>query len=334
MTRAPRHTGWAAVGCSLPVAAFALVPFVAGDHPLVRSFALVYISIILEALPFLLLGALVGGGVEVLVSRERLTALLPRRQGAVPFVAAALGLLFPVCECAVVPAVRRLVGKGFPLSAAVAYLLGGPIVNPLVAASTAMAYASDARMVTARLAAGYGIAVAVALLMGRWFAARPAVLARLAQAEPAAPGHGLSGPAPAGRGVRVLRHAAEDFLVTAPYVVVGAALAALAQTVVDRRVVLALAGWPLLPEAAMMLLAVLLNLCSEADAFIAASFRGLVPGTAQLAFLLLGPMLDLKLLLLYRTLFTRRALLILALLIPSAVAVVVAALGLSGWGGP
>ena len=97
--------------------------------------------------------------------------------------------------------------------------------------------------------------------------------------------------------VAALRHASDDFTSVAHYLVIGAAIAALAQTVVERRAVLELAAIPFLPAAAMMVLAILLNLCSEADAFIAASFRGLVPIHAQMAFLLTGPMYDLKLLL-------------------------------------
>lgn len=112
------------------------LPILAGDNPGVQAFALVFVSIVLEALPFMLIGSCVGGLIEVFVNRDKLTALLPRSPWAVTCMAAALGLVFPVCECAVVPVVRRLARKGLPLSAAVAYLLGGPIVNPIVGAST------------------------------------------------------------------------------------------------------------------------------------------------------------------------------------------------------
>lgn len=301
----------------------------------VRRFALLFLSIVLEAVPFMLLGSAVSGLIEVFVSRDRLTAWLPRRAGAATGLAAALGLLLPVCECAVVPVVRRLVRKGLPVSAAVAYLLGGPIVNPIVLASTLLAYGGDPAMAIARLGAGYAIAVGLGLLMGRLFARAPALRAAAAAAEEDC-ACGLA-PAPAPGGIRgtdrlrhALRHASDDFLAVAHYLVIGAALAALAQTVLDRRAVLALTDWPFVPSLVMMGLAILLNLCSEADAFIAASFRGLLPPPAQLAFLLTGPMLDLKLLLMYRTLFTRRAILALAALILTAVllvAVMVEALG-------
>ena len=324
----------------LVAAAWAL-PLFWGDRAAVRSFALVFGSIVLEALPFMLVGSFIGGLIEVFVSRERLTRHLPRHPLALTCVAASLGLLLPVCECAVVPVVRRLTRKGFPLSAAVAYLLGGPIMNPIVGASTLLAYAGDWRIVAARLGAGYAIAVGVGWLMGRLFAHRRALLTASADSAHAGCGCGHAHAHDPGLGaasifarlVAALRHASDDFTAVAHYLVIGAAIAALAQTVVERRAVLELAAIPFLPAAAMMGLAILLNLCSEADAFIAASFRGLVPTHAQLAFLLTGPMFDLKLLLMYRTLFTRRAIGVLSVLILLAVALAVAALGLAGKAG-
>jgi hypothetical protein len=318
------------------VAVFLLLPIVAGNNHGIRTFALVFLSIVLEALPFMLIGSCVGGLIEVFVSRERLTAHLPRRAWAVTCVAAAMGLVFPVCECAVVPVVRRLTRKGLPLSAAVAYLLGGPIVNPIVGASTAVAYAFDWRVVAARLGCGYAIAVAVGLLMGRVFAKRPALLDSNAEGAHHACGCGHEHVEHKHTGrigkslVSAFQHACDDFLAVAHYLMIGAAIAALAQTVLERGVVLDFAGLPVVPSMAMMALAILLNLCSEADAFIAASFRGLLPLPAQMAFMLTGPMFDLKLLLMYRTLFTRRAIVVLATAILLAVVVMSIALEFSG----
>lgn len=334
---APRPIPWGKTLILLAVAAGWALPFFGGDRTAVRSFALVFGSIMLEALPFMLVGSFIGGLIEVFVSREKLTAHLPRHPLALTCAAAALGLLFPVCECAVVPVVRRLTRKGLPLSAAVAYLLGGPIVNPIVGASTFLAYAGDWRMVLLRLGAGFAIAVGVGWLMGRLFARRPALLPGSTGHDHAdgcacghahAHGHGHSGLF--ARLGAALRHASDDFTAVAHYLVIGAAIAALAQTVVERRAVLELAAVPFLPAAAMMALAILLNLCSEADAFIAASFRGLVPIHAQMAFLLTGPMFDLKLLLMYRTLFTRRAIVALSFLILLAVALAVGVIELAG----
>lgn len=324
----PRAVAWDRIVLVLFSGAFLTAPFVAANQPGLKTFALLFLSIVLEALPFMLIGSLVGGIIEEFVSREKLATLLPRRAWAATAVAGGLGMLLPVCECAVVPVVRRLTRKGMPLSAAIAYLLGGPIVNPIVAASTWLAYQFDFVIMAIRLGAGYAIAVSVGLVMGRLFKHRPALLETTPthHAATCACGHdhgaASSTTSLPARLVSATRHASDDFFTVAHYLVIGAAIAALAQTIIERRIVLDVASIPLLPSLAMMLLAILLNLCSEADAFIAASFRGLLPLSAQLAFMLTGPMFDLKLLFMYRTVFTRRAIIALATLILLAVSLV------------
>jgi len=125
-------------------------------------------------------------------------------------------------------------------------------------------------------------------------------------------------------------HAMNDFLAVAHYLVIGAFIAALAQTYIDRSSFLGLTNAPVLSVVLMMVLAILLNLCSEADAFIAASFRGLMPIPAQLAFLLTGPMLDLKLLLMYQSIFRRKAIIVLASVIFATVLTTSVALNVLG----
>lgn len=320
----------------------------------IRTLSLIFSSIILEAMPFMLVGSLVGGLIEVFMSRERMAALLPRRTILTPILAAGMGLLFPVCECAVVPVVRRLARKGLPASAAIAYLLGGPIVNPIVAASTALAYNFDGTVVALRMGFGFALAVLIACVMGWAFRKEPILredllaLPRGAEDHPSPGSQGEAlhsecacgcrhGHAPEGHphpahdprqedaaisfGTKILfafHHAADDFVSVGPFLVIGAFIAALSQTYIDRKIFLGMSQLPVLPSVAMMGLAILLNLCSEADAFIAASFRGLMPFPSQMAFMLIGPMFDLKLLLMYRTVFRNRAIVALAVLILTA----------------
>jgi len=320
-TLSPRAT-WRSHLLEVGFLVFAVAVLVVGRRsPAVRTLSLLFSSIVLEALPFMLLGAFAGGLVETFVSRERMISLLPRRQWLSVLAAASLGVVFPVCECAVVPVVRRLARKGLPVPAVIAYLLGAPIANPIVAASTAVAYRLDLRVVASRLAAGYAIAVGVGLAAGRLFRDRSVLVdglqdLREENAESCGCAHGEPGTSSIGRfGARfgeALRHAADDLLGVGHYFVMGAFVAALAQTFIDRNAFLEVAGQPVAAILLMMALAVAINLCSEADAFVASSFRGLVPLSAQMAFLLLGPILDLKLLLMYQTLFRRRVIAVLA----------------------
>ncbi|MBI9074493.1 MAG: permease [Desulfatibacillum sp.] len=286
-----------------------------GQEEEFRTFSIIFSSIVLEAFPFMLLGALIGGLIEVFVPRERIAGILPKRPLLTVFLAAALGLVFPVCECAIVPVVRRLIKKGLPLGAAIAYLLGGPIVNPLVAASTLVAYAMTWQAAFTRLAIGYAIAASAGLLMDMFFTREQAILPEN-RAD-----HGgcdcRNGCEASGTFLQRLYaglvHGARDFFDIGRFLIMGAFVAALLQTMVSRDIFASAMGIPLLSILLMMVLAVVLSLCSEADAFVAASFRfSGMPFSAQMGFMVLGPMLDIKLVLMYLSLFRKRAIIALS----------------------
>ena len=278
---------------------------------LVGAISINFLAMMVEALPFMLIGSLVGGVIEVFVPVAWVERVFQHRHLRGVLVAGAMGLVFPVCECAVVPVIRRLLGKGVPFGAAMAFLLGGPIVNPLVAASTAVAYSFAWQPVALRLGCGYLIAVAVGLLLSRWFN-NDNGLAR--DARPSAPsccGHdhcnfGGDKPGLWSQLRHALGHASDDFFSVGYYLVIGTFIAAFVRSVVSLEAFNQLLAAPWQAIVLMMAMAVVLNLCSEADAFIAASFRGLLPPSAQLAFMVLGPMFDLKLLLMYFGLFSKR----------------------------
>jgi uncharacterized membrane protein YraQ (UPF0718 family) len=243
----------------------------------------------------------------------------------------------------------------------VAFLLGGPLVNPLVAASTLVAYRYNWGIVLARLGIGYVIAVMVGLVMGLLFKDKQSLLADGAIQDEHNHNHdhdhgddhgdhdhddheheaccesdrAVSARAPVAGGswrsrlpaklVESLRHASDDFLDMGRFLVVGALIAGCLRGAIGQKDFVAIANQPGVAIPAMMAFAFLLTLCSEADAFIAASFNGLagvhplVPLSAQMGFLLLSPMLDVKLTLMYTKLFRKRALAVLVILIVGAV---------------
>lgn len=295
------------------------------QHPSVKTLSITFVSIVLEALPFMLIGALAGGFIEVFISQETITRFLPDRRLITFFMAAGLGIIFPVCECAIVPVVRRLLHKGLPLGAAVAFLLSGPIVNPIVAASTAVAYSFRWQMVIERLLYGYLIAVTAGFVLDHFFTKKDALLSTID------PGNYHDGPhdsvafgsihdhsnttslSVVARLGNALRHSLEDFIDVTRFLVIGAFIAGVLQTLVARQAVASVIGNPAVSILLMMILAFLLSLCSEADAFVAASFNStLMPVSAQLAFMVLGPMLDIKLLFMYTRVFRKRFIMALA----------------------
>lgn len=301
----------------------------ARDAAAIKTLSIVFVSIVLEAIPFMLLGAVIGGLLEVFVSRDKILGLLPSREWLTVIVAAGLGFVMPVCECAVVPVVRRLLRKGVPFAAAVAYLLGGPITNPLVAGSTAVAYSYDWKVVILRVLFGYVIAVGVGLAVGSIFEGDEALIPGKDD-DSCGCGHDHShehhqdkenkaAPTFGQKLHTAMLHAADDFFDIGRYLIIGAFIAALIQTVIKRQTFLLLSGQPWLAILLMMILAVTLNLCSEADAFVAASFKTLMPLSAQLSFMVLGPMVDIKLLLMYLGVFKKKAIVAIATLVTVAV---------------
>jgi uncharacterized membrane protein YraQ (UPF0718 family) len=316
---------WGTAAILSLVVASLLLPLLFAGNPTIRTLSISFVSIVLEAFPFLLLGSLAGGLVEVYLSAERLTALLPKRRLPALLAAGLLGLVLPLCECAVIPVTRRLIRKGLPFSVALTYLIAGPIVNPIVAASTAAAYLWNWEVVGLRLGSGFLIAVLVSLVVDFVFprrkALRPAFARQLDDNNGDSCGccspeddHSPNGAEAAGRLKQAFSFAAEDFLYVSQFLIAGAFLAALSQTLLERQALLELGDTAPLAIMLMMGLAVALNLCSEADAFVAAAFRGALPFVSQLAFMVLGPMLDLKLAAMYLSFVRKRAFIVIATL--------------------
>jgi uncharacterized membrane protein YraQ (UPF0718 family) len=265
-----------------------------------RNFLIVFGSLLVEAMPFVALGALVSAAIEVFVPRSAFAriARLPR---ALQLPAAAVaGMAFPVCECGSVPVARRLARKGLAPSAAVTFMLAAPIVNPVVIASTFVAYRGRgtlAVMVLGRLGIGLVVAIAVGWLIGS--IGSDELLRRPGELE----AHEVA--SDERRWSRFFGHLSGDLVFMARFLILGAALAAAIQTFVPQSIVDRVADLPILSLLAMMGLAFLMSLCSESDAFVAASFVAFGPA-AQLAFLVSGPMIDLKLGTLYVGAFSRR----------------------------
>ena len=270
-----------------------------------RIFVSIATAIFLEAMPFLALGSLLSAVVEVFVSSERLMRATPRSLPARIAVGIGAGVVLPTCECGVVPVVRRLLAKGVPAPTALAYLLAAPIVNPIVLVSTFVAFRGDWKMVGARVFMAVLVAGCVA------FVVRRLKSSEIVRAAASGPEHEHGGPS-GSRFLDVLRHAGLDFLEMGKYLILGACAAAALKTLVPPAVFGAIEGTDVAAVSGMMLFAILLSVCSEADAFVAASFVTL-PAAAHLAFITIGPMVDLKLIGLYAATFRRRAFWILIL---------------------
>lgn len=283
-------------------------------HFSLPDFQYAFLSILLEGLPFLLAGAILSGIMEEYLPPSLMTRILPSNPGSAIVASAFVGLIIPVCECGIVPVVRRLLRKGLPVSCGITYMLAAPIVNPLVILSTLAAFRGQGalEMTLLRFALGVTVAVMAGLICTRF---APFSILRPGLFGPEvgdhhhhhSPGNGIMG-----RFSNVASTSTKDFLDVSVFFVLGAAAAALFGTAVNQEIILPLASNLPLSIASLMGLASVLSVCSTTDAFIAATLTTF-PMASKLAFLVFGPMLDFKLLFLYGAAFSKRFILLLSL---------------------
>lgn len=260
-----------------------------------------------ETIPFLLMGTLLSSLVRVFVPDSAIRRIFPRNRYLSILVALVVGALVPICECGTVPLARRLRRKGLPLSTAAAFLLAAPLANPMTIISTYVAFKGTGYPVFAfRLGFGLAAAFAVALIVeltsrkipGLDIAESEGRFRRVAAAYPAPPRLGARSAKPrAGFGSKaaeVLEHASYDFLDTGRFLIAGITIAALARAFIPPGAILGSLGAPLSATGTGLISAYVLSLCSSADAFVARSLLAPSSLHAVLAFLILGPMIDLK----------------------------------------
>ncbi|MFL5737704.1 MAG: permease [Actinomycetota bacterium] len=279
----------ASVAAMVVVGAVALRVLAPQNIGWAQNFLLVFSSLLIEAVPFVLIGALASAVIEVFVPSSAFEKLARLPKPLQLPAAGVAGIAFPVCECGSVPVARRLAAKGLMPSAAVTFMLAAPVVNPVVIASTLVAYNGRSNMwvmVIGRFTLGLIVAIAVGWVVGnrsKEELLKPRPEDQVAMEHEDEP-----------KWQRFFSHMGGDFLFMGRFLLFGATISAAVQTFVPQSIVNGVANTPIFSLLAMMGLAFFLSLCSESDAFVAASFVQF--GTAsQLAFLVFGPMMDMKL---------------------------------------
>lgn len=348
--------------------------FILANHQ--ADFALNFLSLFLEGAPYILLGTLISGFIDVYMPSSLMDKLLPKNKFAAIFSCGLMGLILPVCECAVVPVIRRLVSKGLPISCAFTYMLAAPIVNPITIWSTWHAFSEQDQwwVVLSRIGMGYGVAVLVGIILLALpveKVLRDSILKTLrsvkdkkvkkvekeaccghdhshdddhSHAEDHSHDHSHShdcghdhshdhAHAKEGEGcghdhshdhshahddgnnriVMAMRSGVQDAMDVAVYFSIGVCLTAMFNIwyVMNQEMMAEQLDSVWLETGGMMALAFVLSVCSTSDAFMAATLRGVGIGS-KMAFMVLGPMLDVKLLFLYQTVMRKKFLLFLA----------------------
>ncbi|WP_054859726.1 permease [Gracilibacillus sp. JCM 18860] len=250
----------------------------------------IFLSILIEALPFVLIGVLIAGFIQMFITENQLKRWIPKNKYAAILMSCVVGALFPACECGIVPIVRRLIAKGVPLFAGgIGFLLTGPLINPIVIFSTYMAFGNDLEIALLRMGIGFIVALIIAFIISLLY--RTNQLKQEAVHTTTQINYETS---LLTKARKTLLHAVDEFFDMGKYLIIGAFLAAFVQVYVSTKLLVSIGDGPFTSLFVMMGLAYFLSLCSEADAFIGSSFSNIFPKGAILGFLVYGPMIDLK----------------------------------------
>ncbi|WP_088815506.1 MULTISPECIES: permease [Listeria] len=295
----------------------------------------IFISILIEALPFVLIGVFIAGFIQMFISEAFIARVIPKNRFFAVVIGSCIGVLFPSCECGIVPIVRNLLKKGVPLHAGIAFMLTAPIINPVVLFSTYVAFGSTWEIPILRVVGSLVVAMVVGNLIAFFykgeglkekilsepneqvetvqtasleFAGTDTTITQFAGMESVAnetkthahahhDGHEHHQHAEMKFGQKLwhtAQHSVDEFFSVGKYLVFGAFIAAAMQTYIKTSTLMQIGHGPVLSILLMMVLAFILSLCSEADAFIGASFRSIFSTQSIVAFLVFGPMLDIK----------------------------------------
>lgn len=312
-----------------------------------------FLSLLVEAMPFLLLGVLLSGLLLLFVDESKLVAAMPRNPLLGAIVGSCGGFLFPVCECGNVPVARRLLLQGAPAPVAIGFLLAAPTINPIVIWSTWVAFRDQPEIVVLRVLFSLIIATIIACVFSAQADLRPLLQPsatrsmllgindqktkgkpNFSEQEPISPllqsGSFILGQpgAPLRMDAAVLQASLSATASTKPLpdklrlllentvqelrelggvLVIGSAIAAIIQVAAPREIILSLGQSPVTSILAMMLLAAVVSICSTVDSFFALAFASSFTSGALLAFLVFGPMIDLKAIGLMLSVFKGRA---------------------------
>ncbi|AJF29290.1 MULTISPECIES: permease [Clostridium] len=268
------------------------------DKNIMEKFFSTFVDIMMDSTPFIVLGAIISGVMQIYISNETIRKCIPKNNIIGYFGAALIGLIFPICECAIIPITRALIKKGVPLGFAMTFMMAVPLINPIVIMSTYTAFNDNISMVIARTVGGFVgailIGVIMTLLQGRrQYLLMDRLVDNKSYCNCGCNDNGIM-KCDGNKFKLLLEHSVKEFLDIMKYLIIGAFLATAFQVLVPTSIFDNISNGKMLSIIFMMLLSFLLSLCSEVDAFIGKNLLNQYPFCGVVAFLIFGAMLDMK----------------------------------------
>ena len=266
---------------------------------MLKDISIIFMSIFFESFPFLLLGALISSIIETFVSNETMARIIPKNKVLGSIVGICLGFFLPTCDCAVIPVAKRLIKKKVPINVAVSFMLASPIINPVVILSTYHAfYKTNPDIFWMRLVLGIVVSLVIGIIMGILFGKKDIITNNEDECgcshchehdececeEHKHKNYFLS----------IVNHTALDLFEVVKYLMLGALIASIIQVVLPRDILVMFNNNRILSIITLMLFAYLVSLCSTSDSFVGKSLLSSFSKSSIMAYLLLGPMIDIK----------------------------------------
>ena len=280
---------------------------------ILKNIAIIFISIFFESLPFLMLGSLISSIIETFISDETFAKLIPKNKIIGSLVGVFLGFFLPACDCAVIPVSKRLLKKKVPINVAIAFMLSSPIVNPVVLLSTYYAfYQTNPKIFWARFILGIIISLIIGIIMGVLFGKKDVITNNLDECNCASDidedfkelaneinrntshHHHRKPKGTKNTIIHIFKHAAFDLFEVVKYLMIGALIASLIQVLLPRNILTLFSSNNILSIIVLMIFAYLISLCSTSDSFVGKTLLPLFNTPSIIAYLLLGPMIDIK----------------------------------------
>lgn len=264
----------------------------------ISDVAVIFISILIEAVPFLILGSIVSAVIQEFVSEDFLRKIIPKNPILGSLVGVLMGFFIPTCDCAVIPVSARLIKKNVPLNVCISFMLAAPIVNPISLLSTIYAFkTSEPKMIIYRIAYGITVAIISGIVIS-FFTNKKEILSPKYNENDFSCACGCNfntkGKNKKNNIWKIIDHSEEEFFNVMKYMLLGSLIASIMQVLMVRFNITTITDNTNFQTIIMMFFAYIISLCSTADAFVAKAFLHEVSNQALLAFLLLSPMMDIK----------------------------------------
>lgn len=262
----------------------------------IKNISIIFISIFFESIPFLLLGSLISSIIETYVSNEKIAKMIPKNKILGSIVGVFLGFFLPACDCAVIPISKRLLKKKIPINVAISFMLASPIINPVVLLSTYNAfYKTNPEIFWYRLLFGIVISLLIGIIMGLVFGKSKVITNNLDEDEECHHCHDNKTKHSIKSDIlSICRHTAYDLFEVVKYLIFGVLLASMVQVLLPRSILVIFNNNQVLSIIVLMLFAYFISLCSTSDSFVGKTLLSSFGKTSVLAYLLLGPMIDVK----------------------------------------